>query len=93
MMKYAIDIPRHQQFYVRYENRFDLQILRERLESTGFHFEDYIGTCDYSFPIVVINYLDKDVHGTNVSNMACAVTCGATVLSIDKFLKEIIEEN
>ena len=92
-MKYAIDLPRHQQFYVRYDNRFDLKVLKDRLEGKGFHFEDYIGTCDYAFPILVINYMDKNVHGTNVSNMACATSCGATVLSIDRFIKEIVEGN
>ncbi|MCF7930790.1 MAG: hypothetical protein K9L02_04730 [Acholeplasmataceae bacterium] len=92
-MKYAIDIPRHQQFYIRYQGLKDVKLLKEILEPKGFHFEDYIGTCDYSFPILVVNYLDKDVFGSNVTNMACAAQCGATILSVDRFLKEIVEEN
>jgi len=92
-MKYAIDIPRHQQFYVRYGNDMDLKLLNDILQPKGFKFADYIGTADYSFPIVVINYLDKFVFGSNVTNMACAAQCGATVLSVERFLNEIVEEN
>lgn len=92
-MKYAIDIPRHQQFYIRYQGLKDVKILKERLEPKGFHFEDYIGTCGYSFPILVVNYLDKDVFGSNVANMGCAAQCGATILSVERFLKEIVKEN
>ncbi|MDO9629939.1 MAG: hypothetical protein Q7I99_08550 [Acholeplasmataceae bacterium] len=90
-MKYAIDLPRHQQFYVRCQESFDLRILRERLELKGFSFVDYIGTSEYTFPIFVINYLDKQVFGANTTVMACAMSSKATILSVEQFIKEIVE--
>ncbi|MBN2300689.1 MAG: hypothetical protein JXC31_05830 [Acholeplasmataceae bacterium] len=47
----------------------------------------------FMISVVVINYLDKIVFGSNATNMACVATYGATVLSIERFLKEIVEDN
>ena len=88
-MKYAIDIPMHQQLYVKYENHKEIIMLKETLENKGFVFAEYIGTCDYSFPIVVINCIDKIIFGTNAINMACAMQCNAIVLSTKRFINEL----
>ncbi len=90
-MKYAIDLPRHQQFYVRCQNNLEMNALKEVLEPKGFLFAEYFGTSEYTFPIITINYLDKQVFGANTTVMACAMQSSATILSVEEFIKEIVE--
>lgn len=89
-MKYAIDKPMYQQFYVRYNGYKEITLLKALLENIGFKVPDYIGTCDYSFPIIVINYIHKIAFGTNAVNMACAMQCSASLLSVEQFINEIV---
>lgn len=92
-MKYAIDKPNYQQFYVRYNGYKEVALLKAVLDYLGFMVSNYIGTCDYSFSVVVVNYIDKLAFGTNAGNMACAMQCSASVLSVEQFINEIVLVN
>ena len=87
-MKYAIDIPKFQQLYVRYSNKYEKEELFSILSAMQFDLAEGIKEDQYKFPIITLNYLEKRAFGSNVSCMASAMQSGAVVLSIDQFAKE-----
>lgn len=87
-LKYAIDIPKYQQLYVRCSTKNEKEELLSILTDMQFDLSEGIIEDGYDFPIITINYLDKTAFGSNVTCMASAMQSGAVVLSIEQFAKE-----
>jgi hypothetical protein len=92
-MKYAIDKPDYQQFYVRYEDQKEKVNFLNFMMRFGFLSSDHIRSVEYKSHILIINYLQKNIIGAGAAVMACACTSGAKIVTIDQFIKEILLEN
>jgi hypothetical protein len=78
-MKYAIDKPDYQQFFVRYEDQKEKVNFLNLLMRFGFLSSDHIRSVEYKSHILIINYLQKNIYWSRAAVMACACISGAKI--------------
>ena len=61
------------QLYVRWHSRQELRSIKVLLDDHGF--KGHLPK-DYSFPIVVVDTIDKEYFGINTTCMAAHASCG-----------------